>query len=272
MVNSSLKIIKNASKIPGQMTQTTPLQPVNQKDPLDPISIILMAFNEASTIEKEVRNFHAAIISKLPGSEFIVAEDGSTDGTSQILQTLHREGIITHLTSPERKGYQRALLDAITSSKKEYIFFSDTGLKHDPDDFWTLYPLRRRYDMIVGRKTNRKDQLYRRFFTWSYNFVVRQYFAVDHVFDCDSGFKFFNRVVAQTVYGSNKLFFKGFPNSEVVLRTIHSGLTYYEVPISYSQRSGTSRGLPPQRIPKEVWRVIRNLRRLKSEFQQIPQK
>jgi len=74
----------------------------------DPVSVVMVAFNEARTIEAEVRQFHDAIVRRLPGSEFIVAEDGSTDGTTQILQSLAATLGIVHVTGPQRKGYKRA--------------------------------------------------------------------------------------------------------------------------------------------------------------------
>lgn len=91
------------------------------------------------TIEAEVLEFYSEIVGKLSGSEMIVAEDGSTDGTNKILQRLSREIGIVHLTSGERKGYRRALLDAIDAANRDYIFFSDTGRKHEAADFWKLY-------------------------------------------------------------------------------------------------------------------------------------
>ena len=46
----------------------------------DPVSIIINVYNEVGTIENEILNIHSKILSKLPGSELIIAEDGSADG------------------------------------------------------------------------------------------------------------------------------------------------------------------------------------------------
>ncbi len=232
----------------------------------DPISLIFLAFNEASTIEEEILSYHDKIISKLPGSEFIVAEDGSTDGTTEIIKKLVKEKGIVHLTSEERKGYKKALIDSVTFAKHNLVFLSDTGLKHDPEDFWDIYPLRNECDMIVGKKTNRQDQFYRKLFTFGYNFVIRKYFGVKNVFDCDSGFRLFNKKVVNQVYNSNKLFFKELPSSEITLRTIFSGLIYNEVPVAYFQREGESRGLPTNKLPRVILDSLKNLKKLKREF------
>ena len=229
----------------------------------EPVSIIFLAYNEASTIENEVYSFYNEIIKKIPDSEFIIAEDGSTDGTTEILQKLSNELGIIHLTSKERKGYAKAFKNAVFSARKEYIFLTDTGLKHNHKDFWKLYEQRQKYDLIVGKKTDRKDQFYRRFLTYSYNFLLRLFFRINNVYDADSGFRLFNKRVVTEVF-AGQLIFKELLNSEIVLRTVLKGLKYKEIPISYIQRQGTSRGLPLKKIPKVILSTLINLIRLKN--------
>jgi glycosyltransferase involved in cell wall biosynthesis len=231
----------------------------------DPVSVVMVAFNEARTIEAEVRQFHNAIVRRLPGSEFIVAEDGSADGTTQILQSLAATLGIVHVTGPQRKGYKRAFLEAVLSTRNPYVFFSDTGGKHDPQDFWKLYALRREYDLIVGRKVERRDQRYRQALTWTYNWLLRSYFGFPQIRDADSGFRLFNRAAVDQVL-SRGLAYRNLIASEIVLRTIACGLRYHEVPISYAGRAGESRGLPSRKIPGVVLETLRAMVRLKAEF------
>ena len=96
-----------------------------------PVSVIINVFNEAGTIEREIRGVRPKSCGKLPGSELIVAEDGSTDGTKEILARLKSELGIIHSTSAERKGYARAFRDAVALAKNPFVFFSDTGGKRE---------------------------------------------------------------------------------------------------------------------------------------------
>jgi len=231
----------------------------------EPVSLIFLAHNEAGTIEEEINTFYEKIISKIPGSEFIVAEDGSTDGTSEIIDRLSDKLGIIHLTSPERKGYIKAMADAVCKAHNNLIFISDTGLKHDAEDFWKLYTYREKYDLIVGRKTKRNDVFYRRFLTYIYNLFLRLYFKIPSLHDSDSGFRLFNKKVADKVF-ENKFIFTDLVGSEIVLRAINEGLEYGEVPVSYSGHKGRSRGLPLKRIPGVIIKVRKDLKHLKQEF------
>jgi len=52
------------------------------------VSVIINVFNEADTIEREVREIHLKIISQIPSSEIIIAEDGSSYGTHEMIERL----------------------------------------------------------------------------------------------------------------------------------------------------------------------------------------
>lgn len=227
----------------------------------DPVSVIIIAYNEAYTIENEILEINNKILSSLPGSELIIAEDGSTDGTKDIILKYVRDRGVIHLTSAHRKGYAKALKDAMKVAKNPYIFFSDTGSKFNFDDFWKLYNIRDKYALVIGLRLKRYDKLYRRFLTFSYNFLLKKYFNV-YMEDADSGFRIYRRELI------NKLCSEEWINtfligSELTLRTIFSGGKVGYVDVSYRERTGISRGLPPQRIIKAVTSVVKNFPELK---------
>jgi glycosyltransferase involved in cell wall biosynthesis len=227
-----------------------------------PVSVIINVYNEAGTIEREVRQIQAEILDRLPGSELIVAEDGSSDGTKEILQRLKAELGIVHSTSPERKGYARAFRDAVALAKNPYVFFSDTGGKQDFADFWKLYEHCDRYGIVSGIRSNRKDQLYRRWMTWTYNFLLRKYFGVA-LRDADAGFRIYQARVIRKI-ANEPWINRHLISSELALRAIYSGYAVKEVPVPYHPRAGVSRGLPPAKIPRVILGVLRNFSRLKQ--------
>lgn len=229
----------------------------------EPVSIILIAYNEAATIEQEVRAFYR-IVERLPGSELIVAEDGSSDGTSEILRDLAAELPLKLVQGKERKGYIGALLDALKLPSCEWILFSDTGGKFNPDNFWQLAELRGGADIIIGIKKDRRDQYYRRIITRVFNFIVSNYFRVK-VQDIDSGFRLFRRnLIRQAI--ARPLILKDLVASELTLRMLAQSARLAEVPVVYHLRQGKSKGMPPGKIPRVIIHVLTSFPRLKKEL------
>lgn len=227
------------------------------------VSVILLAHNEAETIKDEIRSFYRTIISRVPNAELIVAEDGSKDGTRDRIIEVANEIPLRITGGAERLGYARAVAGAVREATQPWILLCDGGMKHDPNDFWRLWEVRDGFDYIAGRKTNRQDQWYRQVFTWGFNTVIRQLFDYQ-IFDADSGMRLMNRRVADEIIP--RVTFKNFSSSEIVIRSIHAGLRYAEVPISYRQRAGESRGLPTAKLPKAISGAVRDLLRLRREL------
>jgi glycosyltransferase involved in cell wall biosynthesis len=228
----------------------------------DPVSVIITVYNEAGTIEKEILNIHSKILSKLPGSELIIAEDGSTDGTKEIILKYVRNGSVVYSGGVFRKGYAQALRDAMKIAQNPYIFFSDTGSKFDFDDFWKLYGVRDKYSLVIGVRSKRSDQLYRRFLTRAYNYILKKYFHV-YLEDSDSGFRIYSRELIRKI-GNEEWVNTSLIESELTLRTIFSGAKVGYVEVAYQQRAGLSRGLPPQKILQAVISVVKNFPKLKK--------
>lgn len=228
------------------------------------LAVIILAHNEAETIVAELRAFHAAIVQRHPDAELIVAEDGSGDGTRDRILELARELPLRVIGGAERLGYTRAVEGALRAGDADWIFLCDAGLKHDPHDFWRMWNERSRFDLISGRKTKRQDQWYRRFFTFGFNLLVRQMFGCE-VFDSDSGMRLLRRPVVETMLRRG-LTFRGFSSTEIVLRAIAAGYRYGEVPVSYRERAGESRGIPVRAIPRIILRGVRDLLALRREL------
>lgn len=230
----------------------------------DGVSLILLAHNEAGTIAEEIISFHEKVASRLPRCELIVAEDGSSDGTRAIIEAVQRKVPLRLVGGAARKGYYRAVPDAIAEAREAFICLCDAGMKHDPEDFWKLYEARHRYDVVVGRKTGRRDQWYRRVLTAGFNLFLRLYFRVP-VRDADSGLRLYKRVVAERVVAPG-LRFTNFVSAEIAIRAIKAGFRYGEVPVSYAARQGPSRGLPLRVIPRAIRGLFREARALEREL------
>ena len=231
-----------------------------------PVSVVLLAFNEEEVIENVVRGFYEKVVSLIPGSELIVAEDGSTDKTPEILRKLENELPAMRLEQQkERRGYVNAFKTAMTFPKNDIIVFCDTSDKHDPEDVWKMYPLMENHEMVIGYKFKRADPLYRVVIGKVFNSLVNAYFGVKfHDIDCP--LRLFNRKAFADIAGQEWKE-KALINFELTLRFYFRGYRLAQVPVSHKRRqSGESRGLPLKKIPKVIENVLKNFPAIKNEI------
>lgn len=229
-----------------------------------PISLIMLVYNEAEVIERVVRDYYSEIVEKIPGSEFIVAEDGSTDGTKEILGKLEGEIPIRLVRGERRKGYLGALRDALAIPRNDIVFFSDSDGQHTPACFWKMLPEIEHYDMVIGSKTQRKDSGYRLLISRVLNIIVGLSFKV-WFWDINSGFRLFRKDVSEGLL-KEPWYFKECPFTEFTIRAHMRGHPITEVAVEHHTREfGASRGLPPRRIPGAIFNILWSIRKLRAE-------
>lgn len=232
---------------------------------LPPISLVIPVYNEVEVIEKVIRDFYDKVIQKVPESKFIIAEDGSTDGTKEVLNKLAEELPITLVMGDERKGYTKAVKDALKLPKTDIIFFSDSDGQQEPDDFFELIKHINENDIVVGYKYPRRDPIFRVLISKVYQVVNQVIFGLK-LHDINCGFRLLKKEVLDDILDDVTLL-PNFVSSEIILRAYLKGYKVKEIPVRHYEREfGGSRGLPVARIPIETLKLVKGLLKLKSEY------
>src|SRR3989339_7791 len=217
------------------------------------LSVVIPVYNESDVIEEVIRKYYKEIIKKYPGSEMIIAEDGSTDGTKEILRKLAKKLPIKLVMGDERKGYMKAAKDAIMLAKGDIIFFSDSDNTHDPKDFWKMLDALNGNDIVAGVKENRMDPFYRKFLSIVYNkFFLWLFFGLS-IRDSNAGFKLMRRRSIQDIVPEIRHLKYGF-SSELLIRANYNKRKIVTVPVSHFERkTGVADQFPLNRVPKIIW-------------------
>lgn len=215
------------------------------------ISVLLPAYNEAKTISDVVKAYYQEICERLP-AELIVAEDGSTDGTREILLSLNNNGLQLIVKShPHRKGYAKGVSDALRKCNRDWVFFSDSDGQYSPDDFWNLWKYRKDYDMIIGHKVNRREGIHRIILSKGFHKIVNNSFGLN-LHDSDCGFRLIRREVIKSVVDDVKYLKYSFW-AEFTIRAFLKGFKVREVPINHSSRTfGNTQIYKASRIPEII--------------------
>ena len=121
------------------------------------ISLVLPVFNEKKSLLYVIKSWHQFLIKENIAHEFVICEDGSTDGTKELVQELKEMYPISDQSSYERLGYGGGVTRGIKASKFEYILCIDSDGQCMPNSFMKFYNCEEKNDVIIGNRNPRRD-------------------------------------------------------------------------------------------------------------------
>ena len=102
------------------------------------ISIIIPVYNEFHTFKRVLERVRQAHLPSGCSKEIIVVDDGSTDGTTQMIGEEVRAGIVVGHYSRRNSGKGAAIRIGIEISSGDIILIQDGDLEYDPNDYHKL--------------------------------------------------------------------------------------------------------------------------------------
>ena len=129
------------------------------------LSVIFQIYNEQETIKETLLEWRNTLNKIQINYEIILAEDGSTDNTKDILKDLlinNRDLFVSNIEDKKR-GYANAIRSSVKIAKGKYILNVDSDGQCDPKDFINFWKKRDHLEnsIIIGHRYNRKDSLQR---------------------------------------------------------------------------------------------------------------
>ena len=200
------------------------------------LSVVIPVYNERATIETLLKRVHAVAVDK----EIIVVDDGSTDGTRDLLAGLQTpDGQVRVLLQDDNRGKGAALRRGFEAARGEVVLVQDADLEYDPADYpQLLAPIERgEADVVFGSRFLGGPHRVLLFWHYVGNRVLTtlsNVFTNLNLSDVWTCYKVFRtEVLAQVRLREDRFGFE----VEITSKVARAGWRIYEVPISYHGRT-----------------------------------
>lgn len=202
------------------------------------VSIIIPIYNERQYVQTILERVQSAPIPANLNREIIIVDDGSTDGTTMMLETLEGDRTIKVHRSILNFGKGTAIRVGLHYATGDYVLIQDADLEYDPNEYERLLAplIDGTADVVYGSRFKGKlaGMRWQNYAANKLLSFLSNFLYGGHLTDEATGYKVFRRQVLSDM----KLRCKRFEFCpEVTARVLKAGFTIFEVPITYEGRT-----------------------------------
>lgn len=198
------------------------------------LSVIIPVYNEANTIQEIIKRVQATGLAY----EILAVDDGSTDGSRDILAKISQEGAVKVIYHDRNQGKGKAVRTGIQNASGDLVIIQDADLEYDPREYPNLLkPIQEGIaDVVYGSRflgAGRRPVLFWNMVANKILTLVTNVLYNNILTDMETGYKLFRRQIVQNM----NLHARGFEfEPEFTAKILKSKVRIYEVPISFNPR------------------------------------
>jgi glycosyltransferase involved in cell wall biosynthesis len=198
------------------------------------LSVVIPVFNEVDNIEEILKRVKATKLA----SEIVVVDDGSLDGTPDVLKKLDGKSGVRVILHPKNQGKGAAVCTGIQAARGEVILIQDADLEYNPHDYSALLqPIKDGIaDVVYGSRFLGGPRRAVMFWHMIANQILT--FMTNILYDTilsdmETGYKVFRRnVIEGMTLRARRFDFE----PEFTAKVLKRHYRIYEIPISFNPR------------------------------------
>jgi|SRR5579864_971642 len=208
-------------------------------------SIIIPAYNEGARLGTTLDRVLAYVRAQGCDTEVIVVNDGSRDGTADLVRGYaQNHPCLRLLENPGNRGKGYSVRNGMLNANGEVLLFSDADLSSPIEETPKLFAaLQAGADVAIGSRwlqpelQTQRQSLLRQFYGRLFNLALRILLGLNFK-DTQCGFKAFTREAAKTIFPLQRIERWGF-DPELLYLARKSGLKVAEIPVAWAHVEGT---------------------------------
>jgi glycosyltransferase involved in cell wall biosynthesis len=198
------------------------------------MTVLIPVYNEIKTIEEIIKRVQATGLA----SEILLVDDGSVDGTRELLQNLDGQDQIRVILHEKNQGKGAAVRTGINAAQGDVILIQDADLEYDPRDYPALIkPLEEGLaDVVYGSRflgAARRPTMFWHMVANKMLTLMTNILYNNILTDMETGYKIFRREIVQDMLLRSKRFeFEPEFTAKILKRKVR----IFEVPITFNPR------------------------------------
>ncbi len=142
------------------------------------LTLVMPVYNEVGCIETVMQSWYETLRIAEIDFRMIIVDDGSTDGTSNVLDGFSQTDRIDVLHQTNA-GHGPTILHGYREAVKstQWVFQCDSDNEMSPESFPALWAMRHEADAVFGYRVNRKQSLARKIISWGARATIRIFFG-----------------------------------------------------------------------------------------------